>query len=183
MAALKSRRTVRKFTPDPVPPEAISRILDTSRYAPSASNVRPVKWLHLHGRPVLEEIAGMTAAAIEDLPNYGTFSKMWKMGVDLITRGASSCILSYADDTAAWAVADSAIAITYAEISAHAMGLGSCWGGLVTRAARTNPDISRYLGLPEGHSVTGALFLGFPAVVFHRLPPREEPDIRIVTGK
>lgn len=181
LKALKSRRSVRKFSPEPVSPDMITQILDTSRYAPSASNVRPVKLLHLHGRPSLEAIAGMTAEAISELPAYATFAKMWLKGVDMITRGAPSCVITYTDKSAGWNREDSTIAITYAEISAHAMGLGTCWGGLVMRAARMNPEIPEFLGLKENEAVTGVLLLGFPEVTFYRLPPREDPDIRVIS--
>ncbi len=180
LAALKSRRTVRKFSPEPVSPETVNQILDTSRYAPSASNIRPVKWLHLHGRRTLETVAGMTADALSDLPRYGNFSKMWHQGVDLITRGASSCVITYAEKSAGWNREDSTIAITYAEISAHALGLGTCWGGVIMRAAQMNPEIPKFLGLQEDEAVTGTLFLGFPEVRFYRLPPREKADIRLI---
>ena len=181
LAALKSRRTVRKFSPEPIPPEMISQILNTSRYAPSASNIRPVKWLHLHGRQTLETVAGLTADAIADLPRYGAFTKMWRQGVDLITRGASSCVITYTEKSAGWNREDSAIAITYAEISAHALGLGTCWGGIIMRAAQMNPEIQRFLGLQEHETVTGVLFLGFPEVIFYRLPPRGQTDIRLIS--
>ncbi|MCK5795391.1 MAG: nitroreductase family protein [Anaerolineales bacterium] len=181
LSALKSRRSVRKFSSEPVSTEMISQILDTSRYAPSASNIRPVKWLHLHGRSSLETIAGMTAEAISSLPVYSTFTKMWHKGVDMITRGAPTCVLTYTNKSAGWNREDSAIAITYAEISAHALGLGTCWGGLVMKAAQLNPELQKYLGLQDNESVTGALLLGFPEVTFYRLPPRKDPDIRIIT--
>lgn len=178
ITALKSRRTVRKFSPEPVALEEIDQILDTVKYAPSASNLRPVKLVHLHGRQAMKRIGGFTAEGIKDLPVYHTFSKKWLEGIDLITRGASSAIVAYAEGTAPWGREDSAISITYAEIAAHALGLGSCWGGLVVRASRINPELSGYLGLEQGEVVTGALFLGYPEVEFYRLPPRQQPDIR-----
>lgn len=40
---LRSRRSVRRFKPDPVPVSVIERILETATYAPSAHNLQP--WL------------------------------------------------------------------------------------------------------------------------------------------
>ena len=180
ITALNSRRSVRKFSPDPVPPEIVSQVLDTSRYAPSASNIRPVKWLHIHGRPAMETVASKTAEAIAELPAYGTFAKMWDKGVDMITRGASSCIITYTETPGGWDREDSAIGLTYAEIAAHSLGLGTCWGGLVTKAVKMNPELRNFLGLEENAAVTGALFLGFPEVTFYRLPPRKEVEIRTI---
>lgn len=38
---LRSRRSVRRFKPDPVPAPVIERILETATYAPSAHNLQP----------------------------------------------------------------------------------------------------------------------------------------------
>jgi coenzyme F420-0:L-glutamate ligase / coenzyme F420-1:gamma-L-glutamate ligase len=38
---LRSRRSVRRFLPDPVPPETLQRILETAAFAPSAHNCQP----------------------------------------------------------------------------------------------------------------------------------------------
>jgi len=179
--ALRSRRTVRKFSPEPVSLKEISQILDTAGYTPSASNLRPVKLVHLHGRQAMEKVGELTAEGIRDLPVYHTFSKKWYEGTDLITRGASSAIVTYAEESSPWGREDSAIAITYAEIAAHALGLGSCWGGLVVRASRINSELPRYLGLKENETITGALFLGYPEVQFYRLPPRRQPDTRRIS--
>lgn len=39
--AIKTRRTIRGFSPDPVPDETIREIIDIARYAPSNSNTQP----------------------------------------------------------------------------------------------------------------------------------------------
>lgn len=39
--ALKSRRSVRRFLPDPVPRETLERILEGAAYAPSGHNIQP----------------------------------------------------------------------------------------------------------------------------------------------
>ncbi len=39
--AVESRRTIRDFTQDPVPPDVLDRCLDAARLAPSSSNLQP----------------------------------------------------------------------------------------------------------------------------------------------
>jgi coenzyme F420-0:L-glutamate ligase/coenzyme F420-1:gamma-L-glutamate ligase len=38
---LRTRRSIRRFTPDPVPASVIDKILETATYAPSAHNLQP----------------------------------------------------------------------------------------------------------------------------------------------
>ncbi len=40
-AFLRSRRSIRHFKPDPVPPDILQRIIETATYAPSAHNLQP----------------------------------------------------------------------------------------------------------------------------------------------
>ncbi len=53
---LKNRRTVRKFKPTPVPKEHILKILDTARFAPTAGNQQPWKFLVIQNRERLDEL-------------------------------------------------------------------------------------------------------------------------------
>ena len=45
--AIKQRRSIRKYQPRPVPPEMIREILDAAKYAPSAHNAQPWRFIVL----------------------------------------------------------------------------------------------------------------------------------------
>lgn len=60
--ALLSRRSVRAFRPDPVPREAVERILAAASRAPSGTNVQPWKVYALAGEPKDRLAAEMHAA-------------------------------------------------------------------------------------------------------------------------
>ncbi len=52
--AIRSRRSIRSFKPDPVPRKVLEKLLDTCRWAPSASNTQP--WgIAVLGGKVIEE--------------------------------------------------------------------------------------------------------------------------------
>lgn len=53
---IKNRRTVRKFKPTPVPREHILEILDGARFAPTAGNQQPWKFLVIQDRDKLESL-------------------------------------------------------------------------------------------------------------------------------
>ncbi|MBU2551798.1 MAG: nitroreductase family protein [Proteobacteria bacterium] len=40
-----SRRTVRRFKPDPIPDEVLEKMVDAARLAPSAANLQPLRYL------------------------------------------------------------------------------------------------------------------------------------------
>jgi nitroreductase len=51
---IRNRRTVRKFKPTPIPDEHIVKILDAARYAPTAGNQQPWKFLVVRDRSKLD---------------------------------------------------------------------------------------------------------------------------------
>ena len=53
---MKNRRTVRKFKSTPVPEEHILKILDAARFAPTAGNQQPWKFLVTQNRKKLDEL-------------------------------------------------------------------------------------------------------------------------------
>ncbi|MFC2058508.1 nitroreductase [Chloroflexota bacterium] len=52
---IRSRRSIRSFKPEPVPRKVLEELLDTCRWAPSASNTQPWEFAILGGR-VIENI-------------------------------------------------------------------------------------------------------------------------------
>jgi len=53
--AIRSRRSVRSFKPDPVPREVLEELIDTCRWAPSASNMQPWEFAIVGGK-LIEEL-------------------------------------------------------------------------------------------------------------------------------
>ncbi len=53
--AVRNRRSIRSFKPDPVPREILEELLDVSRWAPSGGNVQPWHFAVLGGK-ILDEV-------------------------------------------------------------------------------------------------------------------------------
>lgn len=72
---IANRRTIRSFKPDSVPPEHILKILDASRFAPTAGNQQPWKFLVIRDRSKLDELKAASCAwALEEYKKAQNFS-------------------------------------------------------------------------------------------------------------
>lgn len=69
------------------------------------------------------------------------------------------------------------IALTYLELAATSMGLGTCWAGYFNVAATSFPPMQEALALPPGHQAFGSMMVGCPKFSYHRLPLRNPPAI------
>jgi len=183
---LRARRSIRTFTPRPVARETLAALLDIARFAPSASNRQPVTWLIVYDAAEIQRLAGLTADWMRaNLPaqppaaqrNVQRFIDGWDAGLDMICRGAPHLLIACAAADYPWATADCAIALTYVELAAPSFGLGTCWGGIFTNAARQSQPVQDALALPAGLAVFGALLIGNPRYRYGRVPERNAARI------
>lgn len=65
--AVFERRSVRNFTTEPVPDHLIRRVLEAGRFAPSAGNCQPWKFIVITDRKLLDEIDQTVHAAISGI--------------------------------------------------------------------------------------------------------------------
>lgn len=184
---LRSRRSIRRYQEEPVDDETIRRIIETARYAPSASNSQPVRWIVLPTRKKVLEIgehiiAFFRSAAAENPDDknarmYAGLAKAWENGEDIVFRGAPQLVVAVVDQSH-YFPEDAAFALTYFELAAHANGVGCCWGGFFTMAARKSADVQEALGVSKNEFIAGAQMFGYPAHgPSHLLPPRKKTDI------
>lgn len=143
---VRKRRSVRSYQERPVPEDALLRILESARLAPSASNRQPWKFVVVRN-PELRKALGVAA-------NNQVFvgeAPVIIAAVALMPEGLMSCgVPRYAVDLA--------IAVTHMTLAAAEEGLGTCWIG-----AFSQDKVREILGIPEKYKVVALLPLGYPA--------------------
>jgi nitroreductase len=107
LQVLRNRRSVRSFKPDVVPREALERMVDAGRLAPTARNVQPWEFVVVTDEAERKRLA--------DIAEYGRF-----------IAEAPACIVVLCKDTKYY-LEDGSAATTNILNAAAAMGIGSCW--------------------------------------------------------
>jgi nitroreductase len=87
-------------------------------------------------------------------------------------HGAPTVIFIVSEDTV-----DASLAAMSMELMAEAMGLGTLYAGLFTRAAKMNKRIRNELGLAKREAVVTGLAIGYSGVKYMRTVPRKKADI------
>ena len=119
-------------------------------------------------------------AEMPDAPHAPLFREVvraWTEGNDLVLHQAPALILAYSSIQTGTEPTDAAISLAYLDLAALSLGLGGCWAGLFTMAAKSWGPLEGMLGLPEGHHLHGAIMVGYPKFRFQRLPVRNQPKI------
>jgi len=187
---LRSRRSVRRYHTKPVEREKVQRLVEVARYAPTAGNGQPVEWLVTSDRDRLRRIGGLTVDWIRELakipqavaaaPYLPAAVAAWDAGDDSVLRGAPTLVTAIAPESARIGMVDLTLALSYMDVFAQTLGLGTCWAGLVAGALAASAELRAEVGVPDGYTHFYPLMLGYPAVHYYRTPERKSPKIRFM---
>ena len=184
---LRRRRSIRNYQEKPVPRELIVPILDAARFAPTGGNSQGVSYLVIQNKELLELVTRKVIDWMEEqiaaqspwsMVYEGMVRRYRKTGDDVILRRAPVLILALCDERLGLGRDNAVSALTYAELMAPSLGLGSCWAGFVELCLmRGKTDLGKLLGVSEGKGVRAALMLGFPRFTYQRLVERSALNI------
>lgn len=149
LEAIRTRRSVRKFTAEPVTDEQMEMLLRAAMAAPSATNEQPWQFVVIRDRATLGHLSKATpfTKSLADAP------------VGLLVAGDRTK-MKY---PGFWVI-DCSAAIQNLLLTAHASGLGGVWLG-VHPVRPFGWNVRRIVGLPR-HVVPHSLIaLGHPAKV------------------
>jgi len=137
--ALKMRKSVRAYQETPVPKEALKRILEAGRIAPSASNRQPWHFIVV------------TESEKRKVISKGPYAKfVTESPVVIVGLGDSKASPN-------WYIVDVSIALENMVLAATAEGLGTCWiGGFI------EDEVRQLLGIPKNLKIVSLLSVGYP---------------------
>ena len=203
---IATRRSIRTFQKRSVEKEAIEKIIEGARFAPSAKNTGSTRFMVVQDGTLLRAIASATADWLgkvakklknpvwrklyvmsgagdaEEMTKWiGQFSLMaenMRQGTDHVLFEAPALILFHADRSVRFADENANLALQNGTLIACSLGLGSFYTGYVVTAAGHDKTIPRLVGLPKGQKIYGGLALGYPEIRFSRWVERNPATVR-----
>lgn len=160
LSQMLARRSVRRYTGDPVPMEKLNRIIEAGLSAPSSRGRGSCELIVVRDRQMLLTLSGC------------------RMGSARMLAGADCCIVVLGNEEASdvW-IEDCAIAMANMHLMADAEGVGSCI--IQGRLREANPGgpttenyVRAFLKFPSTYRLLGILSLGMPED--HPAPYAEE---------
>lgn len=164
---LKSHRSIRKFTDQPVSDEMINEIVACGQAAATSSNIQATTVIRVRDTETREKIATLSGGQA-----YVASAGAFLVYCADLHRPQLACEMQGGQFSEGMtehfiiATVDAALAAQNSVIAAESLGLGICYIGGI----RNHPqEISELLGLPEHVYPVFGLCLGFPA---------HDPDIK-----
>lgn len=159
--ALRTRRSIRKYTAEPVAQEDVRAMLEAGMLAPSASNRQPWHFVVVDDRATLDRIAAEHPYA--------------KMAADA-PLAIVVCGDLDAEKTKGFWVQDCSAATQNLMLAGRALGIGSVWCGLHPVEDRVAP-VRRILGLPDNIIPLSLVVMGHPAQDFSEANRYQEAKV------
>jgi len=178
--ALKTRRSVRSYTDQPIEDGVLRQLLSLGTLAPSASNSQPWSFGVMQGKERIRELAEEARKTL--VANITPGSRLEKYAQMLgnpdynMFHGAGTLLFVYGDKTCPWHMGDCSMCIQNIMLAAHSLGIGTCWIGFANWLCKSEAFSAR-LGVPEGRELVGVVCMGYRK---GDLPPvrlRKEPEI------
>jgi len=170
MEAIKARRSIRKYKPDPVQYEDLQVVLEAARLAPSWANTQCWKFIVVRDLDIKAKIA---STLNKDNPAIVAILEAPVLIVACAELGKSGYEKGkLATDKGEWFMFDVALAMENLVLSACSLGLGTVHVGLFD--AKQAAEI---LGLPESIVCIEMTPLGYPAQERNPRPRKELSEI------
>ncbi len=158
--AIRGRRSIRSYKPDPVPVEVIRMVLEAGNWAPSAKNGHQWRFTVLTGKSKSDYNAMFRAHLDEFVKLHGrdaAGSAPWTLE---IMEKAPVVVIVWNSGEHGWLTEEHSVAAAVQNIClrAYDLGLGSLWIGDVFYAYE---ETRRYFW--KDWKLSGAVALGYPA--------------------
>jgi nitroreductase len=181
LKAIKCRRSIRSYKPEPVPDMFIEKIIDAGNWAPSAGNLQPWRFVVVKDKKVRAKLREATVPKWrnvmellkEEAPErYKMFKNNLKLK-DPVFYSAPVIIFIIGTSSI-----NCSLACQNILLAAHSLGLGSCyvgWGSAVLDC----PEIIEILELKADESIFGPIIIGY-SEEYPKPPKKKKPEVKFV---
>jgi nitroreductase len=155
MEAIKERRSIRKYKPDPIPEEVLHQVLEAVRWAPSWANTQCWEVIVVRDPNMKSELTNAftttnpARSSITEAPLVVVLCG--KKGVSGFKKGEA------ATAKGDWLMFDTGLAMQTLCLAAHGLGLGTVVVGMFD-----HQKAGEILGVPEDVEVVAMTPLGYP---------------------
>jgi nitroreductase/NAD-dependent dihydropyrimidine dehydrogenase PreA subunit len=202
IALVKQRRSHRSYKDKAIPKEDLEQLVQMCRYIPTGSNMQTVEIQVITNGEKIKKLSDLTIdyfmdmiAGVEkqvkdvksrgeelpkELAGMSEFANRYKMlglardfGIDPILHKSPAVMIFHSGQNPSTPKDDCVIAAQTVVLAAEAMGLGTCYIGLLNFSASSSPKVKETLNLPGENKAYCVLVMGYPKLKFLKTVDRK----------
>lgn len=181
---IQSRRSTRHYKCENIDRDKLDKIKNMLNWTPTGCNFHKLHFSFIDDIEVMNEFRGyvnsklvkiITKTPVKGLMNkFSKYRDAFLNGVDVIFRGAPHMVVVSVPVNAPCANIDPVIALSYLELYANSLGIGTTWCGFAQICIQFFPELSEYLEIPEGYKSGYVMLFGNPDIKYARTTQPEE---------
>ena len=163
------------------------------KYSPTGINHHSLHFSIIEDKDVMDRFRNRTNNKIKNMflsaqknniviKKFARYQKAFLDGEDVIFRGAPHMIVVSTPIEAPCANVDPIIALSYFELYAKTLNVGTLWCGFAQLCIKIFPDLSEFLEIPDGYKPVYAMLFGPTDVKYTRITQPEDFKISTIKG-
>jgi len=192
MKCIRERRSIRNYEERELPGDILKEIIMAGRYAPSAENRQPWKFIVVTNRDVISFLSRRTKEQIgkmlkqkrkwkkkfNELEDEQTVMFLQAVALskrDMVFHNAPAAVFIVTPDSI-FNDESCACAAQNMMLAARSLGVGSCWVGFAKFLEWDN-EATEKLGMSEGHHIAASIVFGYHENLPKSTPRKPTADI------
>ncbi len=182
MNLIKMRRSYRHYKPENISDKQIAFLKEMLAYPPTGVNTQDLHYTFIWDKAVMDKFRWLTFEALDHatqgategrLLHFANIVRANEKGRDALFCSAPHMVVVSCPPDIPCPDADPFIALSYFELMAHTMGIGTLWCGLLKWAfTLIAPQLTEKLQIPAGYEVKYVMLFGLPDVRYFRAVQR-----------
>lgn len=175
MNLIENRRSCRHYKQENVNPETIEKLKNMLNWVPTGCNFKNLHFSIIENKDKMQNIREKLYAKLKFLLKFMPVKgrlKAYKSAIlsgnDMILRNAPHMIVVSVNKNAPCKNIDPIIALSYFELYAQTLGLGTLWCGLAYKTLPFCKEIMKELEIPNTHEMAYVMLFGNPDVRYQR---------------
>lgn len=179
---IQSRRSVRHYKQANLDKETLAKLKNMLNWTPTGCNDHRLLFAFIDDIDAMADFKEKVYDKLKKLCEKKPFPKdaerflshlesniMSENRRDILFRNAPHLIVACSPVDAPCADVDPIIALSYFELYAQSLGVGTVWCGLVQTCLNVLPELSAELKIPQGYKPVYCMLFGYPAIKFKRI--------------
>lgn len=189
---IQSRRSFRHYKHENLPQDEMQKIKDMLKYPPTGCNFHKLHFAIIDDVEVMDRFRNRTnnkikkiflSSKIDTIMNkFSKYRNAFFNGDDVIFRNAPHMIVVSSPVNAPCSNEDGIISLSYFELYAQSLGIGTLWCGFAQICLKLFPDLCEFLEIPDGYKPVYVMLFGPTDTKYTRTVQPEEYQITTVKG-
>lgn len=186
---IKSRRSIRKFQKINISKDTLDKLKEMLKYTPTGCNNHKLQFSFIEDIEVMDDFRSKVNSKIINILNkqpakfilnqtnkFEKYKEAFLNGEDIIFRDCPHMVVVSAPIDAPCHREDGIIALSYFELYANSLGIGTLWCGYAQAVLKIFPEFCEYLKIPQNYSPVYCMLFGSKDIEYKRTIQPEEYD-------